>query len=161
MNALAKSHLLASRLLAHKLENVSLADVEASLSCRSAMIQAAMDAVVEVAIKHGCQEHHEGAMRVLVCVLNASGFGATDKRRLVLEVHERIDAAYRGETANEGDKELVQQDAAHDTDMNALRKEQLAADCGGDMADDFDVRELVSSPRWHTRSNGQPLDTEA
>lgn len=32
---------------------------------------------------------------------------------------------------------VVSDDPAHDADMRELRKEQLEADCGGDMADDI------------------------
>jgi hypothetical protein len=31
-----------------------------------------------------------------------------------------------------------ERDLAHEADMRALRREQLEADCGGEMADDFD-----------------------
>ena len=33
-------------------------------------------------------------------------------------------------------------DLAHEADMRALRREQLAADCGGEMADDADDEDL-------------------
>ena len=141
MNAVNKAHLLAAQLLAHGLENVSLADVKASLSCRTAMVAAVADLVVKIGIDEGCQEMHSGAEKALYAVIGASGMDYNQSAVLIHYVDAQINAAY-------------DYDAAHEADMHELRKEQLEADCGGDMAEeydepDFDVRELVSSPVFH------------
>lgn len=96
MNAVNKAHLLAAQLLAHGLENVSLADVKASLACRTAMVAAAADLVVKIGIDEGCQEMHSGAMRVLTVVTEASGMDIHAQRVLIHYVDAQINAAYMG-----------------------------------------------------------------
>lgn len=48
-------------------------------------------------------------------------------------------------------------DPAHEADMRALRKEQLEADCGGEMADDYDDESWkYDDEEWIAEHNGYP-----
>jgi hypothetical protein len=94
MNAVNKAHLLAAQLLAHGLENVSLADVKASLACRAEMVTAAADMAVKVGMADGCQESYYGAKRIAYAVAKAAGLDPAARHEVMASIDARIDAAY-------------------------------------------------------------------